>query len=127
MPNKPRIVIIGGGFGGLKAAESLARLPVAITLVDRRNHHTFQPLLYQVATAGSSPAEIAAPIREIMAHHGNVEVLLGEVYGFDLDRRIVKLRRFRTGLRLSRRRSWRQPCVFWTRRMGAPRARPQNH
>ncbi len=94
MPNKPRIVIIGGGFGGLKAAESLARLPVAITLVDRRNHHTFQPLLYQVATAGLSPAEIAAPIREIMAQRGNVEVLLGEVYGFDLARRIVKLRDF---------------------------------
>jgi NADH:quinone reductase (non-electrogenic) len=91
---KPRIVIIGGGFGGLKAAESLARLPVAITLVDRRNHHTFQPLLYQVATAGLSPAEIAAPIREIMARHSNVEVLLGEVYGFDLDRRIVKIQGF---------------------------------
>jgi NADH dehydrogenase len=91
---KPRIVIIGGGFGGLKAAESLARLPVRITLVDRRNHHTFQPLLYQVATAGLSPAEIAAPIREILAHHGNVEVLLGEVYGFDLNRHIVKLQGF---------------------------------
>ncbi len=91
---KPRIVIIGGGFGGLKAAESLARLPVRITLVDRRNHHTFQPLLYQVATAGLSPAEIAAPIREIMARHGNVEVLLGEVYGFDLDRHIVKVHDF---------------------------------
>lgn len=91
---KPRIVIIGGGFGGLKAAESLARLPVTITLVDRRNHHTFQPLLYQVATAGLSPAEIAAPIRAIMARHGNVEVLLGEVFGFDLNRRVVKLRDF---------------------------------
>ncbi len=91
---KPRIVIIGGGFGGLKAAESLARLPVSITLVDRRNHHTFQPLLYQVATAGLSPAEIAAPIRGIMSRHRNVEVLLGEVYGFDLDRRIVKLQGF---------------------------------
>ena len=92
--DRPRIVIIGGGFGGLKAAESLARLPVSITLVDRRNHHTFQPLLYQVATAGLSPAEIAAPIREILARHGNIEVLLGEVYGFDLDRRIVRLHGF---------------------------------
>ena len=89
-----RVVIIGGGFGGLKAAESLARLPVRITLVDRKNHHTFQPLLYQVATAGLSPAEIAAPIREILARHENVEVLLGEVVNFDLERRIVKLHGF---------------------------------
>ena len=86
--------MIGGGFGGLKAAECLARLPVQITLVDRRNHHTFQPLLYQVATAGLSPAEIAAPIREILARQENIEVLLGEVVGFDLDRRVVKLHGF---------------------------------
>jgi NADH:ubiquinone reductase (H+-translocating) len=92
--SRKRIVIIGGGFGGLKAAESLARLPVEITLVDRKNHHTFQPLLYQVATAGLSPAEIAAPIREILAHHENVEVLLGEVVSFDLQQRIVKLHGF---------------------------------
>jgi NADH dehydrogenase len=94
---RPRVVIIGGGFGGLKAAEALARLPVQVTLVDRKNHHTFQPLLYQVATAGLSPAEIAAPIREILARHENVEVLLGEVLGFDLDRRIVKLNGFELG------------------------------
>ena len=94
---RPRVLIIGGGFGGLKAAEALARLPVQITLVDRKNHHTFQPLLYQVATAGLSPAEIAAPIREILARHENVEVLLGEVLGFDLDRRIVKLNGFELG------------------------------
>ena len=92
--NRKRIVIIGGGFGGLKAAESSPRLPVQITLVDRRNHHTFQPLLYQVATAGLSPAEIAAPIREILARHENVEVLLGEVIGFDLEQRKVKLHGF---------------------------------
>src|SRR5271166_2481764 len=91
---RTRIVVIGGGFGGLKAAEALARLPVQITLVDRKNHHTFQPLLYQVATAGLSPAEIAAPIREILARHDNIEVLLGEVFGFDLERRIVKLHNF---------------------------------
>ena len=91
---RPRIVIIGGGFGGLKAAESLARLPVQITVLDRKNHHTFQPLLYQVATAGISPAEIAAPIRDILAKHENVEVLLGEVLGFDLERRVVKVHGF---------------------------------
>ena len=91
---RSRIVIIGGGFGGLTAAESLARLPVNITLVDRKNHHTFQPLLYQVATAGLSPAEIAAPIRGILARHENVEVLLGEVIGFDLNQRVVKLQGF---------------------------------
>jgi len=91
---RPRIVIVGAGFGGLKAAESLARLPVQITVVDRKNHHTFQPLLYQVATAGLSPAEIAAPIREILSKHENVEVLLGEVLGFDLDQRKVKLHSF---------------------------------
>ena len=89
-----RIVVIGGGFGGLRAAESLARLPVQITLVDRKNHHTFQPLLYQVATAGLSPAEIAAPIREILARHENVEVLLGDVLGFDLEEHKVKLHGF---------------------------------
>jgi len=91
---RPQVVIVGGGFGGLKAAEALSRLPVQVTLVDRKNHHTFQPLLYQVATAGLSPAEIAAPIREILARRRNVEVLLGEVAGFDLDRRLVQLQGF---------------------------------
>ena len=87
----PRVVIIGAGFGGLTAALRLARYPVQITLIDRRNHHTFQPLLYQVATAGLSPGEIAAPIRGIVRGHRNVEVLLGEVQDFDLERRFVKL------------------------------------
>src|SRR5580700_2116274 len=89
-PSRPKILIIGGGFGGLKAAEALARLPVQITVVDRKNHHTFQPLLYQVATAGLSPAEIAAPVREILHRHKNVEVLLGDVTGFDLANRKVQ-------------------------------------
>ncbi len=90
----PRVVIVGGGFGGLKAGESLARLPLQITLIDRSNHHTFQPLLYQVATAGISPAEIAAPIREILRKHENIEVLLGEVRSFDLQRRAVHIHGF---------------------------------
>lgn len=89
--NKPRIVIVGGGFGGLHAARDLARHPVEITLIDRTNHHTFQPLLYQVATAGLSAGEIAAPIRWIMRGRNNVEVLLGEVQSFDLQRRVVQL------------------------------------
>jgi len=89
--NRPRIVIVGSGFGGLKAAQSLARMPVKITVVDRKNHHTFQPLLYQVATAGLSPAEIAAPIRQVLAKQNNLDVLLGEVIGFDVERRLVKL------------------------------------
>ncbi len=92
--SRPRVVVVGSGFGGLEAAKALAHLPVQVTVLDRKNYHTFQPLLYQVATAGLSPAEIAAPIREIFAKHENVEVLLGEVLGFDLERRAVKLHGF---------------------------------
>jgi NADH dehydrogenase len=87
----PRVAIIGAGFGGLTAARTLSRYPVQITLIDRQNFHTFQPLLYQVATAGLSPGEIAAPIRWIMRRHHNVEVLMSEVQGFDLARRVVKM------------------------------------
>jgi len=82
---KPRVVIVGAGFGGLSAARQLARLPVGLTVIDRKNHHTFQPLLYQVATAGLSPGEIAAPIRWILRAHSNVEVLLEEVVDFKLE------------------------------------------
>ncbi len=78
-----RVVIVGGGFGGLEAAKRLASAPVQITLIDRRNHHLFQPLLYQVATAGLNPADIAHPIRAILRSHSNVEVLLGEVVDVD--------------------------------------------
>jgi NADH dehydrogenase len=85
----PRIAIIGAGFGGLNAAQTLANAAVKITIIDRKNFHTFQPLLYQVATAGLSPGEIAAPIRSILRSHRNVEVLMAEVTGFDLERRIV--------------------------------------
>jgi NADH dehydrogenase len=87
----PRVVVVGAGFGGLHAARLLARYPVRVTLIDRKNHHTFQPLLYQVATAGLSPGEIAAPIRWIVRGRRNVEVLLGEVQDVDLERRVVKL------------------------------------
>src|SRR6516162_251653 len=87
----PRVVIIGAGFGGLNAALRLAHGRAQVTIIDRKNHHTFQPLLYQVATAGISPGEIAAPIRWIMRGRRNVEVLMGEVQDFDLSRRLVKL------------------------------------
>ena len=86
----PRVLIVGAGFGGLNVAMSLASAPVKITVIDKKNHHTFQPLLYQVATAGLSPGEIASPIRSILRGHKNVEVLLGEVVGFDLQRRVVR-------------------------------------
>src|SRR6202790_1879329 len=87
----PRVVIVGAGFGGLTAARQLSRQSLRLTLIDRKNHHTFQPLLYQVATAGLSPGEIAAPIPWIVRGRTNVEVMLGEVEDFDLMRRIVKL------------------------------------
>jgi NADH dehydrogenase len=85
------VVIVGGGFGGLNAARYLRKAPVAITLVDRRNFHLFQPLLYQVAAGELSPANIAAPLRSILERQQNCEVLLGEVTGFDVAGRRVLL------------------------------------
>src|SRR5215471_3503533 len=90
-PSAARVVIVGSGFGGLNAAQALAKAPVRITLVDRKNHHTFQPLLYQVATAGLSPGEIASPIRRIVRRRKNIRVFLAEAAGFDLARKTVKL------------------------------------
>ena len=80
---EPRVAIVGAGFGGLSAAMALRRAPVQVTVIDRRNHHLFQPLLYQVATAGLSPADIAQPIRSILRHQRNATVLLGRVTGVD--------------------------------------------
>jgi len=88
-PSGPRVVVLGAGFAGINAAKQLAKAPVQVTVVDRKNHHTFQPLLYQVALAVLSPAEIASPIRAVMRRHQNVEVLLGDVQGFDLKKRLV--------------------------------------
>jgi len=76
---KPRVVIIGAGFGGLEAAKKLAGETVRVTVVDRTNYHLFQPLLYQVATAALSPADIAAPVRAILSKSKNMEVILAEV------------------------------------------------
>ncbi|MBZ5620092.1 MAG: NAD(P)/FAD-dependent oxidoreductase [Acidobacteriia bacterium] len=87
-----RVVIIGGGFGGLYAAKSLGRSPVSVTLIDRRNFHLFQPLLYQVATGALSPGEIASPLRYVLRKHRNTQVLLGEVVDLDVEKRRVILR-----------------------------------
>jgi len=88
---RPRVVVVGAGFAGLAAARGLAGLAVEVTLVDRENHHLFQPLLYQVATAALSPANIAWPIRRLVRHQRNAQVLLGEVRGIDRQRRRVCL------------------------------------
>jgi NADH dehydrogenase len=87
--NLPRVVIIGGGFGGLEAAKALRKAEVRVTLLDRQNHHLFQPLLYQVATAALSPADIAEPLRHILRKQENVEVILGEAQRVDVDRKKV--------------------------------------
>jgi NADH dehydrogenase len=92
-----RVVVLGGGFAGINAAMVLSDLPVDVTLVDRKNYHTFQPLLYQVALAVLSPADIAQPIRSILRDHPNIEVLMDEAVGFDLGERQVHLK---TGARL---------------------------
>lgn len=89
--SRPRVVIIGGGFGGLTAARCLAKAPVRVTLVDRRNHHLFQPLLYQVATAALNPSDIASPIRRVLRRQKNAEVLLAQAMSVDLAKKEVLL------------------------------------
>ena len=88
---KPRVVVVGAGFGGLAAARGLARVEVEITLIDRQNHHLFQPLLYQVATAGLSPADIAWPVRELLRLQRNARVLMAEVTAIDPARKVAML------------------------------------
>src|SRR5690606_17516022 len=91
-PQRPRVVIIGGGFGGINAAQALKDANVDVTVIDRRNHHVFQPLLYQVATASLSPADIAQPIRTILRKQENVTaVLLANATEIDLDAQAVVL------------------------------------
>jgi NADH dehydrogenase len=87
----PRVVIVGAGFGGLWAAKALANAPVEVTIIDRENHHLFQPLLYQVATAALSPADVAAPIRGIVGAYRNITVMLGDVSGVDVAARAVSI------------------------------------
>ncbi len=88
---KPRVVIIGAGFGGLEAAKKLGRENVQVTVIDRANYHLFQPLLYQVATAALSPADIAAPVRAVLSKYKNVEVILAEVQSIDVNAKKVKM------------------------------------
>jgi NADH dehydrogenase len=85
----PRVVIVGGGFGGLAAAKALRKTDARVVLIDRQNHHVFQPLLYQVATSVLSPAQIASPIRGVLQAQRNTTVLLGEVTGVERDGRLV--------------------------------------
>src|SRR5262245_5797028 len=91
IPMSHRVVVIGGGFGGLRAAKSLAGAPVELTLIDRRNFHLFQPLTYQVATGALSPGEVCYPLREIFKRQENVRVMLAEVTAFDLEERRVEV------------------------------------
>ena len=86
---RPRVVVVGAGFGGIHAAEGLGKLPVDVTVLDRKNHHTFQPLLYQVALAVLSPGDIAQPIRTILRNNRNTEVLMDEVVSIDKDAKRV--------------------------------------
>lgn len=87
--SQSRVVIVGAGFGGLSAAKRLANTPLDVTVVDQRNYHLFQPLLYQVATVNLSPADIASPIRSILRNVDNIRVILAKVSGVDLRRREV--------------------------------------
>lgn len=89
LDSRPRVVIVGGGFGGLAAAKALRKTDAQVVLIDRQNHHLFQPLLYQVATSALSPAQIASPIRSILRRQRNTTVILGEVTGVDCDRKRV--------------------------------------
>src|SRR5438067_11991035 len=86
-----RVIIVGGGFGGLRAAQALKSAPVEVTLIDRRNYHLFQPLLYQVATGSLSPGEVAAPLRGVLSRQKNTRVLLGELEDMDPVAKYVRL------------------------------------
>ena len=126
-----RVVVVGGGFGGLPACRFLGNEPVDVTLLDRRNHHLFQPLLYQVATGILSPGQIAPPLRQVLRRHSNIEVELAEVTGFDLDQRIVHATRPIDGdievpVRQPHRRGRGHAVVLRERRARALRSRHED-
>ena len=126
MERKPKVVIVGGGFGGLWAAKALANKPVEVMLIDRKNHHVFQPLLYQVATAVLSPGEIAHPIRRILHDAKNIEVIFGEVVGFDAANNTVRLDDgVGRSVRLSDRCRRSPARIFRSRRLGSFRTGTQ--
>ena len=109
----PQVVIVGAGFGGLEAAKKLACKDVHVTVIDRTNYHLFQPLLYQVATAALSPADIAAPVRAVLSKCRNMEVMLAEVQSVDVDAKKVKMADGEIDLRLSNPRNRRATFLLW--------------
>ena len=124
---RPGVLIVGGGFAGLAAAKALAGAPVDVTVVDRRNHHVFQPLLYQVATASLSPADISSPIRTILRGQENCQVVLGEVTGVDVARRHLILADGPRPLRLPGARRRSDARLLRPRRLGGGRSGPEEH
>ena len=122
-----RVVVVGGGFGGLPAARVLSGADVDVTLIDQRNHHLFQPLLYQVATGILSPGEISPVLRHMLRRHKNVQVVLAKVSGFDLEARVVHTASIpgddlRLPLRQPDRRCRSRAVLLRTRRVCAGRA-----
>ena len=93
---QPRVVIVGGGFGGLYSARALASAPVSVTLIDKRNYHLFRPTLYQVATGLLSADQISGPLRSILSRQANLEVPMDEVRGIDTDKRLVRLKQHKS-------------------------------
>ena len=122
----PHVVIVGGGFGGLTAAKALKRKPVRVTLVDRQNHHLFQMLLYQVATAGLSPGDIASPIRWILRRQANARVLMADVQRVDAAAKALITDVGPMRVRLPDPRARRDPLLLRPRRVARPRPGPQD-